>query len=118
MDAIPIETVRVEFSTLEDVRRVLFLELALLPERQRADVARRITAKLRDGGWLATSVEQLYKASQVAGLVSRSCEHVVKECKAGRFGTVYRDDGGWLIPASGVQAWLDRKQYSQAEVLA
>jgi len=104
--------VSVHFSTVENVRRALFSNLEGLPERQRSALAAKLTRVLRDGGWLASSVEQHYKASQVAALVSRTPEHVVKECKDGRFGTVYRDDGGWIVPASGVQAWLNRKIYS------
>lgn len=106
------EAVSVAFSTSEDVRRALFLHLDGLPERQRLALASKLTKVLRDGGWLASSVEQHYKAAQVAQLVARTPEHVVAQAKAGAFGVVYRDDGGWIIPASGVQQWLMGKIYS------
>lgn len=105
---------RVQVSCVEDCRRAVFLGLqdaGLSPARQRA-VALGITDRLRAQGLLASSVEQLYKASEVALLVSRSPEYVVKEAKRGGFGVAYRDDGGWLIPASGVQAWLGRRVFS------
>jgi hypothetical protein len=98
--------VSVRFSTLEETRAALFLELADLPPRQRSALAARITAQLRDRGLIQQSVEQHFNATQTGQLVSRSPEHIVKECKAGRFGRVYRDDGGWLVPASGIQSWL------------
>lgn len=107
---------RVEFSVVEDVRRALFLELEGLPERQRSKLALRLTAKLRDGGWLTSGVEQHFKAVETAALISRTPEFVVKQCKAGRFGPVYRDDGGWLVPASGVQSWLAERLFSGLEV--
>lgn len=106
---VPVTRVEIRFDTLKDVRAALFLELADLPDRQRAVLASRLAAKLRDGGWLADAIEQHYNATATAEKIGRTPEHVVKECKAGRFGVVYRDDGGWLIPASGIQSWLERR---------
>lgn len=105
----PVTRVEVRFSTVDDVRAAVFSELAVLPDRQRAALANRLTAKLRHGGWLGASIEQHYKATEAARLIGRTPEFVVKECKAMRFGLVYRDDGGWLIPASGIQQWLERR---------
>jgi hypothetical protein len=51
-------------------------------------------------------IEQHYSAVQVAGLLGRCPEYVVKLAKSGRLGPVFRDAGGWIIPASGVRAWL------------
>lgn len=100
--------VRVEFGSLEDCRRAIFLNLTgvVLDERKRAKAAGSIAAALRDGGLIAGSVEQHYSAAQVAALLGRCPEYVVHEAKAGRFGRVCRDARGWLIPASGVEAWL------------
>lgn len=110
----PVTRVEVRFSPVEDIRRALFFELAILPDRQRAAVANRLAAKLRDDGWIAQSIEHHYKAVDAARLISRTPEYVVKECKAGRFGRVYRDDGGWLIPASGIQQWLERRIFGSS----
>jgi len=118
-DTIQLPALHVRISTVEDARRAVFSCLAdagLSPAKQRT-IANGITAKLRADALLASSVEQLYKASEVAVLVSRSPEHVVKEAKAGKFGAVFFDAGGWLIPASGVQAWLDRRAFVPAETL-
>ena len=99
---------RVEFSSVEDVRRVLFLELegAGLSQRERSRVAGVLTGKLRAAGLLAGSVEQHYSAVQVAALLNRGDDYVCRLARSGKFGPVMRDDGGWIIPASGVQAWL------------
>lgn len=105
--------VEISFSALKDVRAALFLILDELPDRKRAALASKLAAMLRDGGWLADGIERHYKATSVAEKVSRSPEFIVKECKAGRFGRVYRDDGGWLIPASGVQSWLERRIFGE-----
>ena len=111
-----VQFVQVRASAVDDVRRAVFLALdgsGLSPARQRA-LANGITAKLRAQGLLASGLEQLHKAVDLAGLLSRTPEHVVAEAKLGRFGVVYRDAGGWLIPESGAQAWLDRRQYVPA----
>lgn len=115
-EAIPLPVLQVRLSTIEDARRAVFLILqdsSLSAAKQRS-MANAITAQLREQGLLASSVEQLYKASEVALLVSRTPEHVVAEAKAGRFGVCYRDGGGWLIPASGIQSWLDRRAFTPA----
>ena len=107
--------VEVSFSTVKDVRAALFLKLAILPDRERAAMASRLAAMLRDDGWLGDAIEVHYNATAVAAKISRTPEFVVKECKAGRFGVVYHDDGGWLIPASGVQSWLERRIFGNSE---
>jgi hypothetical protein len=118
-NTVELPVLQVRISTVEDARRAVFSSLdesGLSAAKQRT-VANSITARLRRDGLLASSVEQLYKASEVALLVSRSPEHVVKEAKAGRFGAVFFDAGGWLIPASGVQAWLDQRAFASVETL-
>ena len=103
-----ITLLRVEFSTVEDARRRVFFELASLPdERKRARLAGSIAASLRDAGLLARSVEQHYSAADLGALLGRSAEHVGKLARRGEFGPVAKDAGGYLIPASGVQSWLD-----------
>lgn len=98
--------VRVVFSSLEDARRVVFSRLAGLSPEKRARVASLIAADLRDAGLLGCSVEQHYKGVDVAALLSRTPEWVRGAAERGLFGEVFKDDGGWLIPASGVHAYL------------
>lgn len=117
-EVIPAPVLHVRLSAVEDCRRAVFLLLqeSNLKPAEQGRTASLIAARLRDARLLASSVEQLYKASEVALLVSRSERHVVDQAKAGQFGVVYRDDGGWLIPASGVQAWLGRRVFSGSVV--
>lgn len=85
--------------------------VAALKERVHALEADR--AELRRGLFLAGQgllVEQHYKAAEVAELVRRSPEHVVKCARRGEFGAVFFDAGGWMIPASGVSAWLELRR--------
>lgn len=103
---------RVELSACDDARRAVFSVLAGpggLSQAQARRLAGLVAVELRANRLLSCSLEQHFKASEVALLVSRSLEHVVQQAKAGEFGQVMRDAGGWLIPASGVQAWLDRR---------
>jgi hypothetical protein len=105
----------VRCSVPAEARRAVFLILDGLPERQRSALAGRVVAALRDAKLLASSVEQHFNATETARLVSRSPEYVVREFKAGRFGPVYRDDGGWLVPASGIESWLERRRFGADE---
>ena len=109
--------VEVRFAPVDDVRAVFFAELGMLSDRQRAATANRLAAAMRAGGWLADPVECHFNARATAAKIGRSPEFVVKECKAGRFGMVYRDDGGWLIPASGIQSWLERRIFGAEDGL-
>lgn len=103
---------RVQFSSLEDVRRVLFSALnGIVTSRQQSRLASVIAATLRDAGLLGSSVEQHYSAAQVASLLGRSPAWVVKHAKLSHFGPVSWDDG-LLIPASGVNAYLDEHRVS------
>lgn len=54
------------------------------------------------------AVEAMYPVRIVAGLFFRGENWVIERCKAGDFGQVYRDGGGWMIPASGLNAYLRR----------
>jgi hypothetical protein len=121
--------VRVVFSSLEDARRVVFLELnkvrnRKLSDQERSRVASRIAAALRDAGVLGSGIEQHYSAAQVAVLCGqRTSAWAVQHAKAGAFGRVFFDGGNWLIPASGVRDYLDRHAVgvgamSQLEVAA
>jgi hypothetical protein len=109
-------TVAVRFTSLEDVRRVVFLGLAgdggrKLTEAERARLASRIAASLRDAGLLGSSIEQHYSAGQVAALCGgRTSAWAVKRARLGDFGRVFCDGGHWLIPASGVQEYLSRHE--------
>lgn len=104
---------RVQFGVVEDARRVALQALAAVPDaRLRARLAGEVTTALREAGALAQAVEQHYNARQVAELIARCPDYVCAQAKAGAFGPVMRDDGGWLIPASGVQAWLARRVFT------
>jgi hypothetical protein len=104
---------RVQFGVTEDARRAVFAALAPVEDaRRRARLANEVTSALRAEDLLAQSVEQHYNARQVADLVSRHPDYIAAQAKAGKFGPVMRDDGGWLIPASGVQAWLAARVFS------
>lgn len=109
--------VRVQFGVQEDARRAVLDVLAgerhakLLNDRQRSQLAHELVAALREAGCLASAVEQHYDATQTAQLISRCSKFVGLEAKAGRFGPVMRDDKGWLIPASGIQRWLDARTF-------
>jgi hypothetical protein len=106
--------VRVQFGVQEDARRVVADVLASVPalsDRERSRLAAELVAQLRDAGCLASAVEQHYNAAQTALLISRCPKYVGAQAKAGRFGPVMRDDGGWLIPASGIQRWLSARLF-------
>lgn len=123
MSDVPGIAVRVKFSTLEDARRVVVDVLAGVrgvSEASRGRIAGAIVADLRDARLLAASIEQHYSAVQVASLLGRSVEWVTQRAKAGAFGPVSVDGGGYLIPASGVQRYLDGCVFSgsKQEVVA
>jgi len=109
--------VRVEFGAVEDARRVVLGALAGVPERQRARLAARVVADLRAAGCLGAVVEQHFSAQDCAALLGRSPRHVADECKRGNFGRVFFDAGGWMIPASGVEAWLQAREYQRQGVI-
>lgn len=110
--------VRVQFGVQEDARRAVLAALEVLPDAQRleplqrARLASKLTLALRDAGCLASAVEQHYDAQQTAGLIQRCAKYVGLQAKAGQFGPVCRDDRGWLIPASGIQRWLDGRLFA------
>lgn len=111
------QVVEVRFSSVQDVRAAIFSILDEFPARQRSKLASKLAALLRDGRWLADPVESYYNATSTAAKLGRSPEFIVKECKSGRFGRVFRDDGGWLIPASGIESWLARRVYGEVVAL-
>jgi len=110
----PSPVLRVEFGSVEDARRAVFSVLMEtgLTERERSRTAGAVVSRLRSAGLLGQVIEQHYSAAQVAGLLGRCAEYVVKLAKAGQFGPVARDEGGWIIPASGVQSWLSSRTVS------
>lgn len=105
---------RVAFSSLEDARRLVHELLAVARQRRLSDVERarlasRIAAGLRDAGLLGQSLEQCYSAADVGALCGgRTSAWAVKHARLGDFGAVFCDGGDWLIPASGVQEYLQR----------
>ena len=109
---------RVEFTELEHARRVIERELAGLGARQSARLAGRIAAGLRDAGSLGGCVDKHYSAADLGRLLGRSKRFVAAQAKAGAFGRVFFDSGGWMIPASGVREWLsNREHHEQREIL-
>lgn len=103
-----------EFGTLEDARRVVQDALSQAPTlsaRERSRLSAELVADLRDKGLLAQCQEQLYTAVQAARLISRSPKYVAQQAKAGALGPVGLDDGGWLIPASGLQRWFTARLF-------
>jgi hypothetical protein len=60
----------------------------------------------------AVTIEQHFSAAQVAGLIGRCPEYVSAGARRGEFGRVFRDARGWIIPASGVRAWLAAREVS------
>jgi hypothetical protein len=116
----PDQITRIAFAPVEDVR-VLFLRLLdFIPERKRAALAARLADALQARGLLSGGLQPHYTAVQVGQLLSRGPEWVAARVKAGDFGPCSRDDGGWLIPASGVNAYLARRVFvpTPAEVAA
>lgn len=112
-------TMRVQFGVQEDARRAVLDVLAgvkALNERERARLASGLVVALREAGCLASSVEQHYDATQAAGLISRCTKYVGHQARDGFFGPVLRDDKGWLIPASGLQRWLDARLFSDSTI--
>lgn len=110
--------VRVQFGVQEDARRVALDLLAGcgdLDSRQQARLAAELVARLRDAGLLQQSVEQHYSALEAGRLVGRGKKYMQAEARAGRIPGAKIDDGGWLLPASGLQRWLDAKLFSAAK---
>lgn len=48
------------------------------------------------------------KEAQAGVFPSRSVQWIIRQVKAGAFGPVAADGGGWLIPESGLVAYLER----------
>ena len=117
MNARPGNVVQVEFGPVEEARRVVLAALGeAVSPAQAARLASVVTARLRNAGLLG-GVERHYSAATTGLLLSRSPEHVVAQIKLGRFGVCYRDDGGWLVPESGVQGWLAARVFSGSQKL-
>jgi len=62
---------------------------------------------------MSKPAKQTGRCLSVAMVVSeyfpgRSDRWVKDKAKAGEFGEVFRDNGGWLIPEAGLQAYLSR----------
>lgn len=58
---------------------------------------------------MTKALEAHYPPRMVAALLFRSERWVVDAAKRGAFGPrIVKDGGGWLIPASGINAYLDR----------
>lgn len=109
---------RVEFSLAEECRRavVAALEEAGIPRRPAGVAASRVVDRVRAAGLLHGDVERHYSARQVAELLGRSPAFVVGLIRAGALRPVYRDGGGWMIPASAVNTWLAGVAYGLPEM--
>jgi hypothetical protein len=60
-------------------------------------------------------LEAHYPPKVVAALLGRSERWVIDQAKAGAFGAdVFKDGKGWLLPASGINAYLDRHRVEVA----
>lgn len=114
------QVVRVQFSAVEDCRRVVFdiLVESGLSECKARRMAGVISARLRDTGHLGSSLEQHYSAADAAALMGGRCSAwAVKHARMGDFGPVSCDGGDWLIPASGLQAYLARFSVDNVKVM-
>lgn len=97
-------------SQRERAARVVFSELSRLDlqERARKRLAQEIARALHAAGFFIGDVEQHYSAVRLAELLARTPEYVAQElCPRSEHGPVYRDNRGWLIPASTALAWLE-----------
>jgi hypothetical protein len=62
------------------------------------------------------TLQEHLPAAVVAERLHRCTKWVIQRAKDGDFGAVFRDDGGWLIPASGVNSYLAKhKVITKAE---
>lgn len=96
-----------QWNAVAECRRLVFLKLESLPARTRSMLASTITSELRTAGLLGPVVEQHLSAADAASLLGRRCARwAVKHAAKGDFGQVFRDGGDWLIPASGLEAYL------------
>lgn len=55
---------------------------------------------------MSAAVEMHYTAVEVGLLIRKSVRYVKDKAKAGAFGAVFFVDGDYIIPASGVNAFL------------
>lgn len=63
------------------------------------------------------TAEKFYSVSQVAAMFpGRGRRWVIDRVKAGQFGTVLKDDGGWLIPLSGLRAFVSARAVDPADL--
>ncbi len=79
-------------------------QLELTPA-ERASFARELFFRL------SRDVEQHYSAADAATLLGRTPEYVVQQIRKHQFARVSRDGGGWLIPASSIQRWLEAHSF-------
>ena len=95
-------------------RRAVLLALGdSLPVQKRGLVAMRIVDALRAGGFIG-GIEQHYSATRFAMLIERCDEYVTKQIRLLKIAPVYRDDRGWMIPASSGQRWLDEHTFEKS----
>lgn len=61
--------------------------------------------------------ERFFSVNQVAAMFpGRSRRWVVDRLKTGQFGTVLKDEGAWLIPLSGLRAYVQARAVEPAEL--
>jgi len=64
-------------------------------------------------------IQRLYTIEETRLLFGgRSSRWVTRHIKAGDFGEVIRDAGGWLIPEAGIQGYLARHRISREDIPA
>ena len=64
-----------------------------------------------------STLEQLYKPSEIAARTHVSKRAILRDLRAGKFGEYYcRAENSLLIPASGVQRWLEQFKVSERKI--
>lgn len=110
----PMSELKITVDVFAEARRAAFLALDGLPPRERSKVATAIVERLRKAGLLARGVEYHYSAMDLAALLGRCDEYVIKRCMNGELSPVMKDGRGWLIPASTAQRWLDEHTFGKS----
>lgn len=99
---------------VERARLIVSAAVVGLAPADRAQVARAVLGGLAAAGFFAGSVEEHYTLQQCRQRVPRSLRYLAGEVRAGRVGRVLRDARGWLVPASSLNTWLARFEFSPA----
>lgn len=108
--------VQVSLSLREDAARRVFSLLEVVPARERRRVALAVVEDFQRAGFFNFGIEQHYSAADFARLVGRSRAYIVQEIEAGRISPAFRDGGGFLIPASAGERWLESRRLGRSIV--